>query len=322
MKLFFRLIKKALLAIVCFPYHLVQLICAAWYLLKMRRDPDCLFIVCPFGIGDTLFLASFMKEYKLHEGIGKVCFIVKQSHKDLPGMFSGVDKVIVSDREVKILRFFAKKTRKYTFGNFLYGHFILEPGWPEPGLLLGVNGVSLMDIYRRAVLRLPSDCLPEKGTLTMPEAALAEYDSQFAGQKNVVVLMPNAITVERMDLSFWESLAKKLSDRGYMVYTNVLNVKEAPVNGTKQLILPLKEFFCLSRRYRWSCIALRSGICDLLAFSDIPCTVLYGSEDSYSAWNMKNLKLPNKNIADITIQYDSDFSDTYKTILSHYPAVD
>ena len=322
MKLFFRLVKKAFLSIVRFPSDLVQMVCAAWYLLKMRRDPSCVYFLCPFGIGDTLFLASFMKEYKVNENVGTVCFIVKQSHKDLPGMFSGVDKVIVSDHEVKTLRFFAKKIRKYRFGNFFYGHFILEPGWPEPGLLLGVNNISLVDIYRHAVLRLPSDCLPEKGSLTMPESELEAYDKQFAGQKNVVVLMPNAITVERLDPSFWETLAQKLAERGYTVYTNVLSTREAPIKGTQSLILPLKEFFCLSRRYRWSCIALRSGICDLLGFSDIRCTVLYGSKDSCSAWNMKNLRLPNKNITDVTIQYDSEFSETYKTILSHYPAVD
>ena len=219
MRRIFHILFKALLSILKLPRLFCQLCEATFYLSKMANHPNCEYFVCPYGIGDTLFLASLMKEYKKYHHVKKVCFIVKPNHRDLPRMFSAIDETIVSDRQVKILQIFAISLRRFRFGNLRYGHFILKFGWPEPGLMMGVNGASLMDVYRRPVLNLPFDAQPEIPKVSLDASEMVEWDKSLGIVKHLVVLMPNAVTVERLDSVVFEQLADELIRRGYGVYS-------------------------------------------------------------------------------------------------------
>ena len=61
-------------------------------------------------------------------------------------------------------------------------------------------------------------------------------------------------------------------------------------------------------------MALRSGICDLMAFSAVRMVVIHISEHSYDAWNMENLKLPNPRITEVILD-DEDQAVTVREIL-------
>ena len=160
MKGLFRQIGKLLLHILKLPYFAYQDLRSLWYVFEILWHSDTFYFVCPYGIGDTLYLASFMDAFKNQYGIPRVALIVKKSHREIPGMFPAVDETVVSNDRVKYLSLFANRYRKFAFRNFRYGHFILQMGWPGPGWMLGVKGVSLLDVYRRTVLNLPMDCEP------------------------------------------------------------------------------------------------------------------------------------------------------------------
>ena len=103
-----------------------------------------------------------------------------------------------------------------------------------------------------------------------------------------MVLMPYAKTAEMLPASFWEELARRLAGKGYSLYTNVGSDKEKEIPGTKPLAEPLLNtaLFCEGCR---AAVSLRSGLCDLLGFTETKLIVLNTSEELFDEWNLNDV---------------------------------
>lgn len=283
---------------------------------KLRKNYGTLYYVCPHGIGDTLFVAALIEEYKLRYHVPRVYLVVRENHADLPDMFSAIDGKIVNNRLVNLLTTYMRVHRIAAQDNLRFGHFILQFGWPEPGQLLGVRGINLLDIYRACVFNL------EPGTkLQCPEVYVSpdELDKMihpYISTPKTILLMPYASTIHKLSQTFWDRLAQECLKRDYIVYTNVKDASEMPIYGTQPLSLPLKELFIVSRTLGWKCISLRSGICDLLGFSDISLFVLYENLPLLAGWGMESLGLPNPNIHDVLLPADLNDSAQLATVFA------
>lgn len=284
-------------------------------LRKFRKDQETTYIVCPFGIGDTLFVAMLIRAFKDHHNKKKVCLIVKENHRNLPDFFDSVDTKIVSNKAVKALALYARELNVFTSDNFRYGHFI-QFGWPEPGQLLGVKNINLIDIYKACVLNIPNSARFEYPNVCVSQQEFITYKSEYGKYDKVVLLMPYAVTIQRLDLEFWEKLAQYYLENGCTVFTNVKDDSEQPIQGTLGVNLPLKELFVVSRNFKWKCIALRSGICDLLAFSDIELITIYENEISRAAWNMENLQLPNRCMKDFVLNGNVSIEENIEKLVN------
>lgn len=86
------------------------------------------------------------------------------------------------------------------------------------------------------------------------------------GQLYAVILMPYAASVTQIPDMFWEILAEFLKDKAYRLYTNIKDSTEKPVKGTAVLTGDLNTLVGLCER-SYAVICLRSGICDVLAFT-------------------------------------------------------
>lgn len=287
-------------------------------LKQWQKDFFTKYILCPYGIGDTLFVASLIRAYKEQYGIARVVLVVKKSQVDLPDFFNSIDGKIVSDDIVCKLTRYSKSWRRFAEGNYQYGHFILDHAWPEPGQLLGIGSLNLLDIYKRCILKLPMDTKLELPRVSVSLEKMSEFERLYAKEEKVVLLMPYAVTLSRLPIEFWEKIAQYFKDKFYVVYTNAKDETEKPIKGTEAVYLSLKELFVVSRTFKWGCIALRSGICDLLAYSDIKFITIHNSEDVKKAWNMSGLGLPNTNMVDLSLDptknLDENFNDIIKDI--------
>lgn len=284
------------------------LILAEHEVRKLRKDYGTLYYVCPHGIGDTLFVAALVEEYKRCYNVSRVYLVVRENHADLPDMFSAIDGKIASNRLVNLLTTYMRVHRVAAQDNLRFGHFILQFGWPEPGQLLGVRGINLLDIYRACVLNLEPGAKLQCPEVYVSRDELDKMIHPYISEKKTILLMPYASTIQKLPQTFWDGLAQEYLKRNYIVYTNVKDASEPPVYGTQPLSLPLKELFILSRALDWKCISLRSGICDLLGFSDISLFVLYENLPLLAGWNMESLGLPNPNIHDVLLPADLDDS--------------
>lgn len=274
-------------------------------LFKLKKNKNIQYIVCPCGIGDTMFLASLIHEYKLCYQKEKVFLIVKKSQKDIPDFFEDVNGKIVSSHLVECLVTYSKKKKIFNKNNYQYGHFILDSDWPEPGQLLGIKDLNLIDIYKRCVLKISMQAVLSYPKILVSCDVMKDYINRYYTNKKVIVLYPYAVTLKQLNNEFWIGLAKKFISEGYQVYTNTKNYAEKAIKGTEALCLSIKEIYIVSRTLKWECIALRSGICDLLAFSDIKLTVIFENEMLRIGWHMENIGLPNCNIKDIVVNIEN-----------------
>ena len=294
---------------------LFVMIPAKWKIHKLGKDRNILYIVCPHGIGDTLFVASLVKALKVHYRLNKVYLIVKENHASLPDLFDDIDGKIVSSRDVKTLSTYFTYLGLSRKGNVQYGHFISHFSIAEPGQMLGVKGLCLLDVYKRCVMHVPDDAPIQSPCVFAPLDTIRSYKEKYGDEKKTVVLLPYAVTLDKLPLKLWETLVRAYLKLGYRVYTNISTENEEPISGSEKLFVPLDELFIISRMFRWKCVALRSGVCDLLGFSDIDMLVLHENKILEQAWNMEGSGLPNPHMKDVVIPPDIDNDGTMNALI-------
>lgn len=302
------------------PKMIVALISGLFFMFyKVFTDRETLYIVCSCGIGDTVFISTFVKAYKEKYQRTSVKLIVRKYQKDLLSMFPSLNGGVASTWLAKSLTSTMKFFQQNTWFNFKYGHMVLNFGWPHPCMLIGVKGIQMLDVYRQTVMRLPVDA-----TLEFPEVKVSQEDLQklqalFPTNAPSVLLMPYAKSLKMFDFSIWEQVARQLTDKGYAVFTNV-GQGENVIAGTQPVTVGLREMLIIGNHINISCIAIRSGLCDLLAFTKIKMLVLYEKGWSEYDPNKQNrldgMELPNKHILCAEIKPDEPVEKIAKYIVS------
>ncbi len=278
------------------------LVCAGDY----QFDKDTTYVVCPYGIGDTLYVCAFLDEYKKSKKRDKVCVISKRSHGVIPKGFSFIDEIICDDSLVERLNNWAIRTGTWELGNFLYGHFKKKL---DMIFIRNDNVIldSMITQYRREVMGLS-----EHSCLSWESFSLDKGEDDGLLGDNSVVLMPYANSIRILDISVWEKISKTLRERGYSVYTNVKGPEEEPIEGTVPLTGDISHVASVTQNCK-AVIALRSGLCDVLAFCKIPMIVLYTDPNMYREWDLKYISdsLPIKNI----LAYELSTEETVQNVI-------
>lgn len=259
-------------------------ICAVNGYIKVKGFPleeNRLYILCPYGIGDTLFVASLIKSYKIYYNEQRdVYLIVKESQKMIPDWFSDIDGKIISNNLVDVLNTYCIEKQLWKCTNFIYGHFKKSI---YGGLCERLDNKDPFSLYKKYIFDLPSGCSYE-----IPDIKDIIKESPYVIDGKDIILMPYAASVAMIPNVFWEILAEFLSENGYKVYTNVKDDTEQPVKGTVLLTGDLDMVIALCKRSH-AVISLRSGICDVLAFTSTWLFVIDTDEYYYQNWNIAQL---------------------------------
>ena len=153
--------------------------------------------------------------------------------------------------------------------------------------MLGNNNLSICELINLA-LKLPLD---NNNYLSPRFASEKKNVENFIERHNIIkgkalILAPFAVSVTQIsDNVFWEIIAKRYKSKGYTVITNLQNSNELPIQGTEGAFLSLDEIFILAE-YCGHFIGLRSGLCDLLAFSTCEMIVVY-PQNKGNVWKEK-----------------------------------
>lgn len=251
-----------------------------------KLNKSTCYVVCPYGIGDTLYVAALMGSYKRQNpGIRRVCMIVKKEHAQIPDWFDAVDEKIVSDVMVNDLNVFSVSTGTWKLKNYLYGHFRKEPDWrlfPEFG---NCEIKNMVYRYKKLVLQLSASCAMEEPKIVPdPELQMALMEEYEIGERTII-LMPYANSTMLMERGFWERMVEILIELGYQVITNVKGDDELPIKGTRGLCADIATTAALCEFCRLV-ISLRSGLCDVLAFTEAKLVVLNNREYHFNEWNL------------------------------------
>ena len=254
--------------------NFIYVILGKIYLYLLSLNKKKYYICCPYGIGDTIFVAGLCYEYQKQIGDSrKIVLIVKKGHILIPSYYSSIDDKIVSNNLVNILRICCEQCSIKRKENFLYGHFL-------PNYKLSEN-VHVIEEFLKEVF-----CISEEGIeLTIPNLPCI---NKKINNENVIVLLPYAYSIENYSITLWNEIAHIFLINGYDVYTNTKDETEKEINGTKRLELNFQELikFCQGVDY---VISIRSGICDLLCYVDINMIVLYGNSMLHTLYTLKRL---------------------------------
>ena len=106
-------------------------------------------------------------------------------------------------------------------------------------------------------------------------------------KKRTIVLAPYANSCANLEEAFWEKLASELIGKGYVLYTNVASSREKVISGTAPMTTTFNELIYLAEKVNCF-IGLRSGIFDLLAFTNARLLYIGGSKFYNLNWNFNH----------------------------------
>lgn len=233
--------------------------------LSQKYDKNTYFLLCPIcANGDVYITASLMKTWKQENSISNhsVLIVIGNIGKKVAGIFDGNHIEAVSQENMEALtalsRFLGKKIPVTVVhpGQFYFSIFPYMEGFRQ---------LNFMDFMAGGVLNIKKPYLFSK-------------EKNSAIKKNFtrkeIILAPYANSVPDFPLCFWESLAKKLQEMGYIVYTNGDGELEPAIKGTNIIFLPIDEMrFALNQCAAF--ISIRNGLCDLVAGSMCKKVILY-----------------------------------------------
>lgn len=276
--------------IVIFFYKILGYIATQlWKVCNLKRKNKYYFL--PYGIGDLLFIMCY-KNYFYDDN---TYFIVNSNQKGLMKMYG------IPDEKIKVVSEFWKlmligrcMASNYQNKDIIYAHQNrrIIPYKYENENLLGVKGLSLLDL-NKVVLNIPQDSKVQspKSILTKQKKKEIIIQNSFNMDKKNILLCPYATSSKMVSMDIWNSIIKKYLKQGYNIYTNVRNDTEKALENTIPLSLRLEELYGVVDQFE-HVYSLRSGLCDLLAFSDVNLTVYYPPlecDNIYTSYNFKNL---------------------------------
>lgn len=274
---------------------------------------DVLYILCPYGIGDTLYVASLIKGYKeYHNETRKVCLILKESHSVIADWFTGIDMKLVSNEIVEILNVYAILTQTWKLDNFVYGHFKKSE---KHRLYSDYHFTAEKDVisrYKKLVLQMPYECYMEP--MKVQDLQNSEVLEKYKIDKKTIIIMPYACSTPLLPTVFWETLVQILSKLGYRILTNVKDSTEPVVEGTEEISENL-EVMARVCEESLMVIALRSGICDVLALTNTLLVMVYTREDYYREWDVQTV-IDRDGIMSLLCDNTQDVMGVMKEILS------
>lgn len=241
---------------------------------------DQLYILCPFGIGDTLYVCSYIKAFKEKKCINNITLIIKDNHKALVECFPDINSFICSTELVKLIHKWTKINNIAQLTNYLFGHFELVPGILENGI------ASPIYLYRNIVLGLDNDA-----QMTFPilnSNNVSALNEKYHLSNPTVIVMPYAVSIPCIDMLFWETLVAILVKAGYQVYTNVKDESEKPVALSMPISESIPNTVEISKQST-IVISMRSGMCDMMAMCGTNLVVIDTVKDYFETWNLSSL---------------------------------
>ncbi|MBQ9479258.1 MAG: hypothetical protein IJU71_06865, partial [Selenomonadaceae bacterium] len=260
-------------------------------IFKRMIDPDKLYIVCTYRLGDMLFVGGLSHAMSERFDKSSVVLIVKDRLRSLELSFDGVSEIkYAANDDLQAFQDRCRETNIYLGHNWIYGHY----AYNEDGEHMYSGRLNFLDRYRSDILGLPLDTPYRPPHIRdISDEAKAKLQTDYILDKNrTVIIAPVTNTYRDLRKDFWHRIVERLQQSDAIVYTNIgrnnRGELEPPLEGTAPLNVSLNEMFWLADKVK-CIIGFRSGLFDLLAFSKAKLLcIAYGSYH-----NDINLMFPN-----------------------------
>ena len=231
------------------------------FLRKMRKQKqDDEVIICLFPhLGDIVYGLSYAEQYKKETG-KKICVFCSSNLEYYVREYKFIDRIILYDATSLDQVYVA------CFPFLRYGH---TRGKNPDGIIATVpdtnhfKGMTALEVYRDCIYNVQKDKLSLYPPQDVPVSAIDDFDNI---KDKVVLINPYSFSHGKSDEMF-ECMAEELKKRGYIVYTNVMNVlNQQPIKGTLPFDCHMFEKYTVVNKISLF-ISTRSGMLDMMASS-------------------------------------------------------
>jgi len=245
-----------------------------------KKHKDEKWFLCTRSIGDTMIFLSKLSEFKKKNPVEKVRLIISENHKPfMEGYKNYIDEYIVKPYD------FMCRSTWVGFHDILPHNitYILPSSSYQ---MLGYKDMSIFDLMN-LTLGLESGssyCKPE-----FIWDGKEKYYSELGIEKGKFVLIsPSASSVKGLSKDLWNRIYTSIEDKGFKIILNYSGHDSNLVQGHTCIDLPLDKTYLLAEDAALY-IGLRSGLCDLLGFSDCRMVVIYPDEESRYKYCLDNM---------------------------------
>ena len=232
------------------------------FFYEITENPDWLYLFVPCSIGDFLIASGLSYAVQAKKNKSATVLIAQERMKNLAVTYENVAGEIFLPMDLlKATDTFIRGTETYERDNFIYGNFHMDDKRAYDQTLTAV------DKYKKFVFDLPQDT-----PLAYPIIKSLDYENisnlrgKYILNKRTIILLPRAKTLKNLDENFWVTMAQRLKEKNYIVYTNVAG-DEKPVEGTLPINTNFAELYYIADKVKCF-IGLRSGVFDFLAMTD------------------------------------------------------
>ena len=232
----------------------------------IRFDNKKYNFVCSHGIGDVVWMCSFLQAYlrKQHikDDVEFVC--CKRDEGVIQAYFPFAKVRILNTDDLYRLGRFASVLKKERVKVCIYPSLQSGKGMLKNIQVFADLGIE-MDIFYKY------GCFALDYTDSFQPPCLEKYreetDNIIISKKlrigKTIVLVPYTHSRLELDREYWSKIAKGLIERGYDVYTNVSSEKAGAIAGTKALYMPIEILPLLIKKIGYV-ISGRCGLGDWL----------------------------------------------------------
>lgn len=270
-----------------------------------RFRKDATYLVCPGSIGDTLYVASLVKVYKHRNGIRRVILVVRRNQEGIAELFPSIDGSMVSNEVVEAMDLYSKSKAVWELNNYLYG--FAREDFSHNSYMHPFQEKNLLSGYKAAIMGLAEEAECEE--MQVDQGTPISSD-RF--HRKTIIVMPHESSARRLPLSLWEELCRALSE-SYTVYTNTKDETEQPVKGTQAVSESLKDMPGICEQC-FAVISIRTGMCDLLAFTRSNLIVLNTEHILAEKWDLKKV-FARENLVNIDCYGELDEASLIHSIL-------
>ena len=238
------------------------------FIRQMTPNKDWLYIFQPFGIGDFLYTGGLSLAVQKRNNKSATVLIVNERMENLNIIYENVADIILLNADtMDFVKNFFYVTGNYEGDNYIYGHFHRTASgsydWDE--------SLHLIDRYKKDVFKIPMDTPYEKPIVSpISEENIAELHAKYILDKDkTIVITPYTYSTKPLDMRFWMFLVMVLTEKGYVIYTNVSELveHEKPIPGTEPISINFRELYYISDKVKCF-LGSRVGIFDFLVFTD------------------------------------------------------
>lgn len=226
-------------------------------------------LICPHqALGDVYWIMAYLPAYLEKHKVSS-CTVVVASNpcRDVVSLFgfeSVLEITVLPQKELASLVQAVIFTRAENILLAHHNYVYTDPTFSY----LTERLIPFCDYYKEVILNLPAETQetqPQRNTSFTPPPEMVQGQS--------VIFAPYANSMVEISPDFWESLAKSYEEKGFSLYTNLLD-GQVPISGTTPLVLPLTEMIS-AVEWAGHFISIRSGLCDVIHSANCEKTLVF-----------------------------------------------